>query len=679
MHAFIVSEAVTVNTGKFIRHYPAAKPAAETPIDSMFIDCGGESKLLKDFLEKQHTEEAEEDAPKSPPVNLIGEPQLLAWVLCPPRLGRLSAKLIHESLQLYEEAEPLLLQLAVLKARCPHKKHFRFALVNGYGTNLGDATLGATAMRMVASVMTEQLGSFSCDVFVGVQSGLANADIVGYEPWVAQVFFESPSLQTFSRYDGYFDFTNLINLPKFTDLPTVDWYLWWCGLDAKRFAIEQKRNRMTIRWDAWQTISQLLKSVGDGKRVLFNPKASVPLRSCSPEIAARIAKKILDADNKLQLVIDQPLDFTNKRLINFAGKIDSPYKFMALIAQMDGVITVDSFAPQLVDACSVPAVHICTSLPVETYPYYPFSHVCEIPGARDLPAWLKFKLENDEQWIEMKDAYDKAWSKLDVRAILKALDEKIALRQSSPNAVRPFLTSENHQHKIVVERLGMRQLRYENVTAVWVRATQRLIDINRVFLKPGMTAILMTPGQASLPLAMASKLMTLGHLHVFEPRVLRRQLMAADVSSQAVQLDVCWHTNIPVPNCKQVKINDTDAFAQTDPTEWGNLPNQVEIPAASIDSFNLTACHCLVMMPPMPWSLSLQGALETIRKFRPALFFAPITKDAARAVLALLKDDNYQFWAESALEKGDMENMVLLGFDHAQKVNLAGYIRVTMD
>ena len=35
----------------------------------------------------------------------------------------------------------------------------------------------------------------------------------------------SPTLQEFTRYDAYFDFTNLINLPRFTEMVTVDWYL----------------------------------------------------------------------------------------------------------------------------------------------------------------------------------------------------------------------------------------------------------------------------------------------------------------------------------------------------------------------------------------------------------------------------------------------------------------------
>lgn len=677
MHVFVTAKETTASSNKFVRAYPAGELNGETPVDKMFVDCGGESKVLQDAFAKLEQDKPEAERAPSP-VSLVGEPQLIAWEPCPPRMGRYAAKLLTAQLHLHDESEPLILQLKALKAQKPNKQHFRFAVINAYGTNLGDATLGSTAMRYVAKVIEEYLGSFNADIFVGVQANPANADIVSHEPWVASVFFQSPTLQAFTRYDGYFDFTNLINLPRIMEMPTVDWYLWWCGLNPDIISPEHKRNRMPIRWDAWQQIANLLRNHPAKKRVLFNPKASVPLRSCPPEIAANLVKKLIDADKDCHVVIDQPLTFTHKRLIDLSGKIDSPTKFMALVAQLDGVITVDSFAPQLADACSTPTVHITTTLPPETYPYYPHSQVVEIPNARSLPAWKKFKLATEEEWIEIKADYEKAWSALDMKQIMKLLNEKIQVRQSTPVPVRPKLVDGTHQHVAIIKKQGKHLLKYEQASDIWLRGQLRLTELTSVIAKPGMTFVAMTPGRSDYPLSLIEKLTELGNLHVFEPRSARRQLMSMDVLDRLPNANVIWHQTIPVPNCKQVKINQTDVYSQSNPAEWGNLREQIEIPAVSIDGLSLAACHCMTFMPPMPAKMVLAGAMETIRKYRPSLIFSYINKVDAQSVVSLLKDDKYQFWAESAKFQGDFENMIMLGFPNEQKLNLSGFTRVQL-
>lgn len=683
MHAFISTKPLTLNNGKFVRTYPAGVVGPETPIDKLIIDTAGESKALADYFKKLSEDKQRKDSQPSEPgqvtdgLQVVPESQLVVWAFLPARMGRVSAKLLDDTLHMHDEPEVLSMQCNILKARKSTQKHFRFVVVNAFGTNLGDTLMGMTAMRVAAETLRTHFSSFSVDFLLGPSANSLNKEIVGYEDWVGQAFFESPSLQDFTRYDAYFDFTNLINLPKFSEMPTIDWYLWWMGLDPTQVARAQKRNLINIQWADWQAVHEVLKG-HEGPRVLFNPKASVPLRSFLPEQAVKFVRKLLESDSRLNVVIDQEMEITHKRVINLAGKIDSPGKFQALIAQLDGVITVDSFASHVADAASVPTVLLCSTIPAGHFPYYPHMAGLEIPDAQSLPAWKKTKLTEEAEWLKIKDQYAAAWSKVKAKEVSQQLKERIARRAETPNEGRRIrLVDGPPKFAFVVEAEGRRKLRHDEPSAMWSRVHDRLAKIAQVFLKPGMTVMLAAPGQSELPIALARALAPMGELHLHEPRQVRRMLIDSDVLRHSPLMRLNSVPSVPVPKkYKRVKINDIDPFGAVDPGQWGNLRRQLEVPALPVDALNLEACHALFAMTPMPFNLLVEGALETIRKFRTFLVFGPISRDEARKVLTLMADERYQFWAESAAGDSNTEQMLFLGFPEEQKLKLTGFVRL---
>lgn len=42
------------------------------------------------------------------------------------------------------------------------------------------------------------------------------------------------------------------------------------------------------------------------------------------------------------------------------------------------------------------------------------------------------------------------------------------------------------------------------------------------------------------------------------------------------------------------------------------------------------------------------------------------------------KENEYQFWAEPALEHGNLDKLILIGFPNEQKVNTAGLVRINL-
>lgn len=421
MHFFALSQDWTFETPSLRHHYRGVGDVQSPSVERVYLAVGDEVR--------QHMKEAKSlGASAQPALHIVDESALLDWSPFPTRLGRVFTYVVGDGLHVHSKDAPLSAQLQALRARKPQRRHFRIAVVNGFGANLGDSTVGITAFRVVLQYLREHLPSFSCDALLCPGASAAVADILGHEPEVERVLLHNLTVAEFAQYDAYFDFTNLINLPRYNEMPTVDWMLWWCGLAPDAVPAEHKRNRGHIRQDAWQAVQVLLRH-RPGQKVLFNPKASVPLRSMPEDVALQFAKRLLELDPEIKLVIDQPMDCKHPRLIDLSGQIDSPEKFKALVGQVDGVITVDTFAIHQADISSTPCVTLFSSIAPTAYPYYPYNAGLGIPGYEALPAYQRPKVA-DEEWQHIKDAYHAAWARLNPAQVLALLREKMAQRQA---------------------------------------------------------------------------------------------------------------------------------------------------------------------------------------------------------------------------------------------------------
>jgi len=357
---------------------------------------------------------------KNNDIVFLSEEKLLQLNTYPMRIGRISGGFVdNNSFYMHKEFNILELQLKKLKDNNPKKKHFRIAIVNGFGLNLGDNVVGTTAFRVISKYLKNNFKSFSVDLFYASNANKACIDIVGYETYINKIFFESILLNDFLSYDAYFDLTNLIALPKFGTMPTVDWYLWWFGLDYKKVTELEKRNKGFVKNNEILLVRSLLKNIQE-KKIFFNPNSSTSLRSIPLKIATKIVKKILSLSNNLTLIIDFPTKFKHKNLLNLQGHINSVEILKALIMEVDTIITVDTFALHWADACNKPSVLLTSSIPPNIFKYYPLNNSIPLDNYDKLPAFNKPKVEELE-WIKISREYEDAWNKLDVKKIIKYL------------------------------------------------------------------------------------------------------------------------------------------------------------------------------------------------------------------------------------------------------------------
>jgi len=678
MLAFIAPEEVTVTTAQYSRHYLPKPAGANIPLDRVIVDTGGESLRVQKALDelRKKLENAEGSGGEAPEttaeadaalldgkVTMLGDKALLSWSGFPVRLGRISSHLVGEGLHRHEELAPLPLQLAALVARNPGKRHFRIAVVAAFGTNLGDCLIGMTAIRLVVETLRLSLPGFLLDMLLCCSGNPANVDIVGHEPWVGELHLVGPSVTDFARYDAYFDFTGLIGLPRFNEMPMVDWFLWWSGLDPASVAADRKRNILNISWVAWTQVAELLRVI-PGKRVLFNHKASVPLRSFPDAEGPLFAQKLLDLDPELQLVVTSPLKLEHPRLFDLSGKMDSVQKFGALVAQVDALVSVDTFSIHVADAAGVPTVGLFSSVPPDCYPYYPLHHGMLVPGGAELPAFRKCKVKTPEEWEAMKDPYALAWAKVEAQEVLQELRKMMEGRQQVDRYQGLRFYHAPHQPPRYLERPAGRILPFENPSPIWERAVVRQVALMRNLLKPGGTAVVLAPGQSTFPLLLAEKLGREGRVHLFEPRPLRRTLIGMDLLDRAGYIDIFWHDTLPAES-RQLLLASEDALCETTPLRWGTLKKQRSITALSVDALELQQLSGLFSFAPTPHLLALESALETLKRTRAPILCSPIfSREELGKIAALLLPLHYQCWFESLEQREDGPMMLLALSDH---------------
>jgi hypothetical protein len=694
MHAFLVAEDFTVQTNRFARRYAGGTLTGAVPVERMVVDTGGEGMLVRRAMEQQlaNTGKADDvvkiaevsagsdtdasDVPEvGPYVTGVTEMALLHWPFFPPRLGRLSSRIVGDGLYRHEEPESLSMQLAVLRARHPGKKHFRLAAVNAFGTNLGDCVLGMTAMRVVSRILEQYLGSFVVDMLLGAHSSAGNFDIVGHEPWIGQIRLTGPTLQEFANYDAYFDFTGLIGLPRFNEMPIVDWYLWWAGLDWEKVSAEDKRNRIYLRREAYEQIAAVLRPI-PAPRILFNYKASVGLRCCPESAAVSLVERLLAADAELQIVLSAPLPFSHPRVhaLHESMKAGTD-RFNALVAQVDGVISVDTYSIHATDACHTPVVGLYASVPPDAYPYYPLHEGLLVPGGELLPAYRKSKVGDDE-WLALQPQYEAAWHRLDAGKVLETLKTVRARRAQQP---APLLHFKNNPHRPGLVRLTPhgRQLRFDAAPPRWERAVARHIDMAKLLTKPGGTVVVVAPGQSQFSVALVEHIGPDGLVHIFEPRPQRRTLIAMDLLEFAPQTPVFWHETLPA-KAKNIEVAIEEPLGETTPLLWGHSRVQRSIQAMSIDALELPLLSALFIFAPMPCRVAIQSALATLARTKAHVVCGPLERlDDVRDIAEMLQPVGYQCWVDHIEQRPDGA-MLLIAVPDTIKVQAVGMKRVVL-
>ncbi len=704
MYFFAIKNDFVIKDPKFSRRYIATEDIQKIALNSLYTLASNDYRNIKDErleeYKKAHPDLSQEEIDKTPlkelGIYLTDEKSLLSFDIFPHRLGRSSTKFIDDkSIHKHTEPSPLRGQLAHLKTKNPNKKHFRIALINGFGANLGDALVGASAFRLVYEILQKSLGSVSCDILYGMQ-GYKTQFIWENAGCIERVLYAEISVEEFCHYDAYFDCSQFISEENYNKLPTFDWVLYFSGLDPKEFAPEQKRLSLQLLHtdisSAANSVATTNKNDKKQLKILFSPLASVTLRSIPVATYKRLMSELLGQNSDFTLIIDHPkVEFEPHPRIVFAEDILSANKFSALISLCDGVISVDSFALHLSDAFSVPCVALHSSTPKELYPYYPFYDGVELENMKELPAFRKPKVE-EKEWENIKADYEAAWEKIDAKTIALKLRKMIEKRANSAatNAQKavsytpkfsPYIYAHQNPTMIVEgldnDSLALRRMRLASEHAININ---RLLNTSQNILKSGSTAIIAGCPDARLASNILKRISGVeARLIIFEPRIPLNKLINAHLCKDAMSLNSFEIIDdaLPIKNPKpedpttKAKIPKLDELSDFLSSSWGNCKETIDANLKPIDELGLKDLAALFIQNPMPLAGIIDGAKDTINRTRAAIFASAYDKGD---IAALSKDINflkYDAYVESVNDK-----YFLLMLPSELKANISGFTKV---
>lgn len=629
MQAYYLERALTMRDERQAAIRPGVANAQAPTMAEVFLAGQMEISLLQKAL-------AGEDS-----LRVLRAESLAAIPGVPRRLG-----VCAYADPLAAPADCLYAQLDELRKASPQRRLFRILLVAGFGGNLGDNLLGMTAFRHLHAVLEAHLPAVSVDVLLGWHADDRLERLYRDAPGIDRILTQGIPLTEFSRYQACYDASNLITLPHYGQRPMVDWYLWWMGLDPQRIAPADKRNAVAVPKDDQAAVKADLAAVPQ-PRILFNPKSSVSLRTLPDERLPGLLQELLNAWPEASIILLQPPPFADPRVLDLSATITHVDRLAALVAEVDGLIGVDTYTAHLADALATPAVTIYTSFSPAVYPYYPLARDIVLPGAENLPGWGRPKL-SDTDWQATATAYAAAWQQLSGSRLVAALHDAMTTRVTQSPTATPTILPPRRRHALPLTTrytpLNNRidQPARQRPDPLADLADHHLRDIARQALHLGDTVIHIAPGPGALTIDLARQVGPQGRLVAIEPRRQLFQLLLANLKQNDI-----WHadTHHLMPEGATPTWRPIHALDCTDdhnPLAMHNDAPAEDTLCAALDTLPLRACSLLILTPPLTSPNILAGARQTITRYRPIILIGPIFPPDAQTYATHLAPGNYQ-------------------------------------
>lgn len=276
---------------------------------------------------------------------------------------------------------------ALLPSRLPRDRPARLAVINGFGTGIGDTLVGMTAWRCLLSrLATTGVREVEAALWVRPRAIRNAAAVCARSPGIARCLVLPAPADAFLTLDAYWDFSGLAGRPGFHELPLVDLMLGLLGLDPAGVPAADKRNRLGLDPAVADELDALLGRVGRDY-VLLHSLSSNPIREMPTVVAHRLIGML---HRRLGLPVVTTIGGLppHPALLDLSAQARGFDRLCVFVARARGMLTVDTSTYHIADAFDVPSVVAFTTVdPALRLPYYPRVRGVSLPGLRDTPAW----------------------------------------------------------------------------------------------------------------------------------------------------------------------------------------------------------------------------------------------------------------------------------------------------
>lgn len=355
-----------------------------------------------------------------------------AAVILPPHPEIL--RFLPPQIQPFSLGVDLVEQLRQIRGRRPQEsksKPLRIALINGFGTMLGDNLAGLSALEeIVENLKHSGIGDLDIHAYLAWNAIPGTELILSRSPAIDFVQSHSITLAELRTFDAFWDFSSLLKMNGYDSSNIRQFYLDHLGVNPLSSRIPSKPPAVRIDPDVLsETMVKLETHLGNCPFIFLQLKASTDVRSMPTPFSRRLIEAIL-ASFPVSIVLAQQ-DFEDSfkgnsgRVLNLghwtANNLD---RYMSLIAISRAVITVDTFALHVAQELGKPGVGLFTVLnPAMRLRTDSRVRGLLIPGAESLPYWGKHK--SDGNWSSIKPQYEHAWEQLNLNLILSCIQREL--------------------------------------------------------------------------------------------------------------------------------------------------------------------------------------------------------------------------------------------------------------
>ena len=286
----------------------------------------------------------------------------------------------------------------------------RLAIINGFGTGIGDYIVGLTAWRIARERL---LGAGCKDVSAEIWArthAIPRASVAcAGEPTLRALRALPIGLDRFLELDGFWDLSSMLDRPAFRQMPTIDFLLLSLGVDPDSVEPKSKRNQVRIPAAVQSEVDAALSDLPQ-PFVLLHSTSSTPLRDM-PDVILRPLIDELDQRNQFAVASLHSLPVPQDKYFDLSHLFRSHKHFCAVIRRAAGLLTVDTSTYHVADAFGIPTLVVFTTVPSERWiPYYPTVQAITLEGIRESEHFGLHRSDDRETLTEIHEL----WNKLDL-------------------------------------------------------------------------------------------------------------------------------------------------------------------------------------------------------------------------------------------------------------------------
>lgn len=335
--------------------------------------------------------------------------------------SRIPAHLLPAGVRCFDDAGEFSVQV---KARVERARQtdrpLKIAILNGFGTMLGDTALGAGAFNIFLQQMELQGVAVEATVFLAWNARPDTAHILNACSAIHEVVQWAPSLRQLKQFDVYFDFTRLLAMPGYNHMHSIDFYLNAFGLNYHAIPDAEKRPFLPLSDTIREQVDTLFRSFGNEteaftRYILVHPQASTPVRSMPDAFFLRLVHSLFEEEG-IRVVLAAPTPSHVLQALAGGGHFldlsefssQSLDHFAAIVNRCDYVISVDTLAVHAAVALGKPGYAFFTTI----HPALRLAYAGNFRGelihdAISLPCWEGHKAGDD--WATHAPVYEQAW------------------------------------------------------------------------------------------------------------------------------------------------------------------------------------------------------------------------------------------------------------------------------